>query len=211
MATAKAKTKSARKSATKTKAAVKKKAASIKKSGGLDLGKYLDDVKIGSFNIDDVLEGTNRNMEAIADANRAIIDGYTDIAKRQYEMLKDLLDELRKLGGDRSDVTKDLKKVVEQARKDLQVLQKMASKTNQQAQRIVKKRTDANIKAWKKLVQDAKKKVSKKAAPAKKKATAKKKAAVKKKATVKKKTAAAKRKVAAKRKAAPKKKAAAKS
>ena len=47
MATAKSKTKAARKSAAKTKAAVKKKAASVKKSGGLDLGKYLGFIPIG--------------------------------------------------------------------------------------------------------------------------------------------------------------------
>ncbi len=208
MATAQAKRKPARKSPARKKAPARKTAAA-KKSARLDLGKYLDDIKIGSFKIDDVLAGTNKNMEAIAEANRAIIDGYTDIAKRQYEMLKDLLDELKKVGGDRSDVGKELRKLVDQAKKDLSALQKMASKTNSQAQRIVKKRTDANIKAWKKLVADAKKAVKKKA-PAEKKAAAKKKATPKKKAAAKRK-AAPKKKAAAKRKAAPKQKAAAKS
>ena len=198
---AKPKAKAARKSGSK-------KRTPAKKTSGLDLGKYLDDIKIGKYSLDDVLEGSSRNMEAVADANRAIIDGYTDIAKRQYEMLKDLLDELRKVAGDRDDVVKDLKRVVEQARKDAQTLQKMASKTNSQAQRIVKKRTDANVKAWKKLVAEARKKVSgKRAAP--KKAAARKKAAPKKKAAPRPK-AAAKSKAAPKQKAAPRKKAAAK-
>lgn len=188
MATAKAKTSATRKSPARKK-------ATAKKESKVDLGKYLDDIKIGSFKIDDVLKGANKNMEAIADANRAIIDGYTDIAKRQYEMLKDLLNELRKVGGDRDEIGKELRKLVDQAKKDLQALQKMASKTNSQAQRIVKKRTDANMKAWKKLIEEARKSVSKKA-PAKKAAPAKRKAPAKKKA-------AAKRKAPAKKKAAP--------
>jgi len=181
---AKSKSKAARKSTAKRKTPARKVA-------GVDLGKYLEDIKIGSYSLDKVLEGSSKNMEAIADANRAIIDGYTDLAKRQYEMLKDLLDDLRKVAGDRDDVVKELKKVVEQARKDAQALQKMASKTNSQAQRIVKKRTDANVKAWKKLIADARKSVNKKR-PAAKKATAKKKAAPKKKAVARKRPAARK-------------------
>ena len=194
--------KNAKPKAKATRKSGSKKKTPAKKTAGMDLGKYLEDIKIGKYSLDDVLEGSSRNMEAVADANRAIIDGYTDIAKRQYEMLKDLLDELRKVAGDRDEVVKDLKRVVEQARKDAQTLQKMASKTNSQAQRIVKKRTDANVKAWKKLIAEAKKTVSgKRAAP--KKAAAKKKAAPKRKA-------AARSKVAPKKKAAPRKKAAAK-
>ncbi len=181
------------------KSAIKKKASS-RKTTGLDLGKYMEDIKIGNFSLDDVFQGTSKNMEAIADANRAIIDGYTDIAKRQYEMLKDLLDELRKVAGDRDDVVKEFKRVVEQARKDVQTLQKMASKANNQAQRIVKKRTDANVKAWKKLMADAKKSVSRKS-PAKKKDATKKKATPKKKAAPKKKPAARKRPAARKSRA----------
>lgn len=216
MATSKTKTKVSKaktRAKAKTSSAAKRAAGARKQAAaavsGLDLSKYLDDVRIGSFSLDDMLAGANKNMEAIADANRAIIDGYTDIAKRQYEMLKDLLDELRKVSGDRSDVVKELKRVVEHARKDLTGLQKMASRTNQQAQKIVKRRADANIKAWKKLLDDAKK-AAKKAPAKRKKAAAKVKAAAKKKkATVKKKKAPAKKKkAAAKKKAAPRKKAA---
>lgn len=167
------------------KRAAGKKGALKKKLSGLDLGKYLDDVRIGNFKLDDVLEGTSKNVQAIADANRAIVDGYIEIAKRQFEMLKDLLEDLKKVGGERSDMVKELKKVVEQARKDVQVLQKMASKTNSAAQRIVKKRSEANLKVWKKLVADAKKSLGDKGATAKKPA-AKKKAAAGKKPVAKK-------------------------
>lgn len=183
------------------------KASAKKKLKSLDLGKYLDEVKFGSFKLDDIFDGTSKNLQAVADANRKIIDGYIDIARRQFDMLKGLLEDLRKVGGGGSDTVKELKKVVEQARKDVQVLQKMASKTNAAAQKIVKKRSDANLKAWKKLVADAKKSLGQKSdavkkPAAKKKATAKKKAAPKKKAAVKKKSAAKKR-------AAPRRKAAA--
>lgn len=177
-----------------------------KKLGGLDLSKYLDDVKIGNYTLEDVLDGTSKNLQAIADANRAIVEGYIDIAKRQYDMLKGLLEDLKNVGGGRSDAAKELRKVVEQARKDVQVLQKMASKTNSAAQRIVKKRSDANLKAWKKMVADARKSLSKK--PAAKKAAAKKRPAAKKKAAAKKRPVA-KKKPAARKKAAPKRKAAA--
>ncbi len=223
MATSKAKTKVSKaksRARAATSAASKRAAGTRKQAGaalaGLDLGKYFDDVRIGSFSLDDVLAGANKNMEAIAEANRAIIDGYTDIAKRQYEMLKDLLDELRKVSGDRSEVVRELKRVVEHARKDLTGLQKMATRTNQQAQKIVKRRADANIKAWKKLLDDAKKAAGKapakrKKAAAKVKATAKRKAAVAKaKTAAKKKAPAKKKKAAAKKKAAPRKKAASK-
>ena len=154
----------------------------------LDLGKYLEDIKIGSVSLDDVLDGSSKNLEAIASANRAMIDGYTDVAKRQYDMLKDLLGEAKKVGGDKSDVVKELKSLVALAKKDVQVLQKMAVKVNKDAQSIIKKRTDANIKAWKKLIADAKKSVSK-APPAAKKAAKK---AVAKKKAVRKKAAAKK-------------------
>jgi hypothetical protein len=208
MATKKVKAgaKGARKVGAKGKAAARKAAA-------LDLGKYMEQIKIGSYSWDDVLKSTSKNMDAVAEANRAIIDGYTDIAKRQYQMLRDLLDELRKVAGDRDTVVKELKRVVERARKDVQTLQKMASRTNNRAQRIVQKRADANLKAWKKLVADAKKAVTGKQPAAKKKASSKKKAAAKKQAAPKKKAAAkkkaaTKKKAASRRKAAPKKQAA---
>ena len=117
MATKTSKPKAKPKAKATRKSAVKKKTPA-RKIAGLDLGKYMEDIKIGSYSLDGMLEGTSKNMEAIADANRAIIDGYTDLAKRQYEMLKGLLDELRKVAGDRDDVVKDLKKVVERARND---------------------------------------------------------------------------------------------
>jgi histone H1/5 len=99
----------------------------------------------------------------------------------------------------------------------LKALQKMASSTNSRAQRIVTRRAEANMKAWKLLVAEARKSVSgaasavaqpvavKKAAPKRKAAAAKKKVAPKKKAASKKK-AAPKKKAAAKKKAAPKRK-----
>jgi hypothetical protein len=155
-----------------------------KKIGKLDLGKYLEDIKFGDLSLEDVLSGGSKNLEAIASANRAMIEGYTDVAKRQYEMLKELLKEARKVGGNRSEVVEELKSLVSMAKKDVQVLQKMATKVNKDAQQIIKKRTDANIKAWKKVIEDAKKAVSK-APPAKKKAAAKK-AVAKKKAARKK-------------------------
>jgi adenylate kinase len=155
-----------------------------KKIGKLDLGKYLEEIKIGDLSLEDVLEGGSKNLEAIASANRAMIEGYTDLAKRQYEMLKELLKEARKVGGERSEVVDELKGLVSTAKKDVQVLQKMATKVNKEAQQIIKKRTDANIKAWKKVIEDAKNAVSK-APPAKKKA-AKKKVVAKKKAARKK-------------------------
>ena len=114
----------------------KKKAAS---KAALNLGKYMDEIKIGNYSWDDVLKSTGKNMDAVAQANRAIIDGYSDIAKRQYEMLKGLLKELRKVRGDRDSVVKELKRVIERAKKDANALQKMASSTNTKAQKIMKK------------------------------------------------------------------------
>ena len=61
---AKPKGKSARKGAAKKK-------TTAKKIAGVDLGKYLDDIKIGNYSLESVLEGSSRNMNAVADANRA--------------------------------------------------------------------------------------------------------------------------------------------
>jgi colicin import membrane protein len=189
-----------------------KKRTAARKGDGLNLGKYMEDIKIGKYSWDDVLKSTSKNMDALADANRAIIQGYTDIARRQYEMLKNLLRELRKVAGDRDEVVKELKRVIARARKDVQSLQRIATKTNSKAQRIVKKRAEANISAWKMLVAEARKSVGgklpsmempapvKKSAPKKKaapkrKVVPKKKAAPKKNAAVKKRPAAPKRKI----------------
>ena len=146
-------------------------------------------LKLADLKLEDVIQGGNKNIEAIADANRAIIDGYTDLAKRQYDMLKDFIDEVKGLGGDRDELKAQLKEMMDLAKDDVAALQKMAKKTNSQAQKILKKRTEANLKAWKDLLDDARSKVAKKEAvaeapkaaskPAKKKA-AKKKAAKKK-------------------------------
>lgn len=203
MATRKARSKSgtARKGSAKIKAAATKFA-------NMDVGKYLEDIKIGNYSWDDVLSSTSKNMDALAQANRAIIEGYTDIARRQYKMLKEILRELRKVRGDRDEVVKELKRVIARAKKDAQSLQKIASRTNSKAQRIVKRRAEANIKAWKTLVAEAKKSVTGKM-PATAVPAPKKKAATRKKAGAKRKAAPA-GKATASRKAAPKKKAAAK-
>jgi colicin import membrane protein len=174
----------------KAKAKVKPKKSSAKKMPSFDVSKYINDIKIGDVKLEAVLKGNSKNMDAIAAANKAIIEGYTDVAKRQYEMLKDLLDEVKGIAGSK-DTTKELKKLVDHAKKDVQTLQKMAKKTNSDAQKIIKKRTDATVKAWKKVIDDTKKKVTKKA-PAKKKAAAKKKAPARKKVAAKKKAPAKK-------------------
>jgi colicin import membrane protein len=202
MATTKVKAKATRKRPVKRKSGISRVAVS-------NLAKYMDEIKIGNYSWDDVLKSTSKNMEAVAEANRAIIDGYSDIAKRQYEMLKGLLHEVRKVRGDRDAVVKELKRVIERAKRDVQALQQMASRTNSKAQRIVKKRADANLKAWKLLVAEARKAVSEnlstieksvtgkkspaKKTPAKKKAPAKKKVPVKKKAPARKKAPAKKK------------------
>ena len=99
-------------------------------------------------------------MEAVANANRAVVDGYADMARQQYEMLRELLSELRKIRGDRDEAVKELRKLVDRARKDLQTLQKDAKRTHTKAQKIVSKRVDANRKAWKKLTVEIRKSVS---------------------------------------------------
>ncbi len=204
---ARPKARAARKSAAKLKTAANKVV-------GQNFGKYIEDIKIGKYSWDDVLKSTSKNMDAVAEANRAILDGYTDIARRQYKMLKGILSELRKVRGDRDAVVKELKRVIERARKDVKALQKMAISTNSKAQRIVKRRAEANLKAFKELVAAARKSVGGKIPPmempvTKMKAATKKKTAAKGKASSKRK-AAPRKKAAAKRKAAPKRKAAAK-
>jgi hypothetical protein len=187
--------------------------AAASKVAGLDIGQYIDDLRIGNYSWDDVLKNSSKNMDALAQANRAIIEGYTDIARRQYRMLKDLLRELRKVRGDRDEVVKELKRVIARAKQDAQALQKIASRTNSKAQRIVKKRAEANIKAWKTLVAEAKKSVTGKfpagAVPGARPPAAKKKVAAKRKPSAKRKAAPA-RKAAARRKTAPRRKTAAK-
>lgn len=178
----------------KTKQKTRSKRSTANINGGLDLNKYIQDVKIGDVKLEAVLEGSSKNMQAIAAANKAIIDGYTDVAKRQYEMLKALLKEAIAIGGPKSHPAKQLKQLVKHARKDLQDLLKLAKKTNAEAQKIITKRTDANIKAWKKLIDDTTKKVSKKKPVTKKKTRSK--ASTTKKAAAKKPAA---KKVTAKR------------
>jgi hypothetical protein len=149
-------------------------------------------LKLADLKLENVIEGGNKNIEAIANANRAIIDGYTDLAKRQYDMLKDFIDEIKGMAGEKGQLKDQLKEVLDLAKDDVVALQKMANKTNAQAQKILKKRTEANVKAWKDLLDDARAKIMKEdqeeapksaakpaAKPAKKKA-AKKKAAKKK-------------------------------
>ena len=63
----------------------KSRSSAKKKRSGLDLGKFLDEVRFGNFKLDDVLEGTNKNLQAIADANRAIVDGYVETSRKSLK------------------------------------------------------------------------------------------------------------------------------
>ena len=189
MATTKTRTKARPKARTKPKVRAKvSRKAPIGRGRGLDLGKYVDELSIGGYSWDDVLASSHKNVEAIAAANRAVIDGYTDIARRQYQMLRDLLRQLRKVRGDRDEVVKELKKLLERARKDLQILQKEATRTNAKVQGIVKRRAEANLKAWKKMAAEVRASIGGKR-PAAAKPQAKKKAAARKKPAARKKAA----------------------
>lgn len=125
-----------------------------------DLSKYIHDAQIGDLKLEAVLEGGSKNMQAIVAANKAITEGYADVAKRQYEILRELLEEAITISGRKSKKAKELKQLVKYARKDLQGLLKMARKANAEAQKIISKRTDANIKAWKKLIKGTSKTAS---------------------------------------------------
>lgn len=138
------------------------------KSQSKSLTAYLEDIQFGSLSMEDVLQGSSKNLEAIADANRAIIGGYSDLAKRQYEMLKELIEQLKEVAGDDSELSDKLKVILDMAKKDFQDLQKMASETNSQAQAILKKRTKANIDAWKKVIEETKARITKSEKKAKK-------------------------------------------
>ncbi len=150
--------------------------AKAKKSGAKSESKsltaYLEDIKFGSLSIEDVVQGSTKNLEAIADANRAIIDGYTDLAKRQYEMLKEFIEQIKELAGDDAELSDKFKAILDTAKKDVQDLQKIASGTNSQAQDILKKRTRANLDAWKKVIEEAKTRFSKADSKAAKRAPA---------------------------------------
>lgn len=157
----------------KTKQKSKLNRSTVNKKRTFDVNKYIQDVKIGDLKLETILQGSSNNMQAIAAANKAIIDGYTDVAKCEYEMLKELLNEIKAIGGRKSDTAKQLKKLVKHTKKDLQDLLKMAKKTNADTQRIITKRSNANSKAWKKVVDDTRKKVSKKKPGTEKKTKAK--------------------------------------
>ena len=106
----------------KPKAKAKPKKSSAKKKSSFDVSKYINEFKIGDVKLEAVLKGNSKNMDAIAAANKAIIEGYTEVAKRQYEMLKDLLEEVKDIAGSK-DTTKELKKLVDHAKKDVQTLE----------------------------------------------------------------------------------------
>ena len=81
MAAAKAKPKARSKAKSKPKARPKAKKASAKRkstAGGMNLSKYMDDLRIGGYSLDDVLESSHKNIDALADANRQVsFQGFT--------------------------------------------------------------------------------------------------------------------------------------
>lgn len=59
-------------------------------------GKLLSDMRVNGFDVEAVLAGQRRNIEAFTAVNQAALEGFQTLTKRQAEMVRQSVDEANK-------------------------------------------------------------------------------------------------------------------
>jgi phasin family protein len=65
-----------------------------------DLAKYMGDLKFPLMDVEVLMTGQRRNLEALAQANRVAYDGFQAMVKRQAEIMRDTLDDVGRAAKD---------------------------------------------------------------------------------------------------------------
>lgn len=120
-----------------------------------EFSKSFGELKLPGFDINTVLEGQRKNMEALTTANRQAFEGMQAIADRQREILQQAMQEATTVAQDLASAgnpqeaaakqTVVVQKAMEKAFETMKELAEMTSKTNQEAFDTLNKRFSESL------------------------------------------------------------------
>jgi phasin family protein len=120
-----------------------------------DLSKMLGDFKLPGFDPSAVAAAQQKNLDAIASANRKALEGYQAIARRQAEIFQDNLKEIAAMIKATPDVNAAkqadvLRQAVEKAVAQMRELAEMTAKTNTEAYEAITQRMNETMEDFRK-------------------------------------------------------------
>jgi phasin family protein len=117
--------------------------------GDFDVTKYFNptklfsDIKFNGFDVEAVLAGQRRNIEAFAAANQAAFEGLQTIAKRQAEMVRQSVDETNKAVKEMFAAGSPEEKAARQAELTKAAFERAVSNTRELTQLVARSQSEA--------------------------------------------------------------------
>ncbi len=117
--------------------------------GDFDVTKYFNpaklfsDIKFNGFDVETVLAGQRRNIEAFAAANQAAFEGLQTIAKRQAEMVRQSVDETNKAVKEMFAAGSPEEKAARQAELTKAAFERAVSNTRELTQLVARSQSEA--------------------------------------------------------------------
>ena len=127
-----------------------------------DIGSMLNQFKLPGVNVNEIIQGRKKDIEAVTEANRLAYEGMKALGMRQAEMLKEAIAEWQMVAAGMSamsatDMTTkrtDLaRQVFGKALTNMRELAEMAAKSQSQAGEVVTRRFQDNLAEMKKRLQ----------------------------------------------------------
>lgn len=123
-----------------------------------DLTKMFEQFKIPGVDMSAIAEARRKDMEALAEANKAVYEGMQALANKQAEMLKQAVEGIQGAasGGGASDPAKQAelaRKACEKTLSDMKDLAEIASKSQASAMASITQRATQNMQEIKNMMQ----------------------------------------------------------
>lgn len=130
-----------------------------------DLNKMFADLKLPGFDAAAIAAAQQKNLDAVAEANKRALEGYQALAKRQAEIFRENLNEMAEMmktasSSPEANATKQaelIRQTIEKSLAHMRELTEMASKTNSEAYHALNQRMNETLEEFKSSFGKAKK------------------------------------------------------
>ncbi|MEE8272509.1 MAG: phasin family protein [Alphaproteobacteria bacterium] len=121
----------------------------------MDINKMMADFKVPGVDMDALLATQRKNIEAVTAANQLAAEGMQAVARRQFEILRQTMEEMSAMatevmgaGSPEASVAKQAeltKQAVEKTLGNIKEMSEMIAKSNFEAAEVISKRVSANL------------------------------------------------------------------
>lgn len=137
----------------------------------MDFTKMLQDYKFPGVDMEKVLSSQQKNIEALTKANQVAFEGAQAIARRQSDIMRQMMEEMSKMTRDIMDTNQPQDRMTKQAEvvkaafenslKNMKEISEMAAKSNTEAFDLINKRIGEVLDEFQTIVNDVQKNMPK--------------------------------------------------